>query len=291
MRLVFAACAATAALLLAGAYRLAAPVSADTPSTPRTGTWTIQSGAGNDVQLTLMVRGADGSDTESDSVPYLPASFDGISLGRIKTLDGPATFRIVRDAGAFDCRGSFAGGQGGGVFTYAPSAAFAAALASRGLGGISDDDQFALAMSGFALATLDQLRATGTAGLTGHELVALSQHGVDGEYVRAMAAQSVRPATADEWVRLRDHGVEPEFVAALSRDGLHPDPDELVELADHGVDAAFASGVEKFGYHPSVDDLVRLCDHGVTLAFIADMRAHGYAPTIDDLIRLRDSGF
>lgn len=289
MRALVLSCAVLVALL-AVANRFTAADGATSPSS-RTGTWSIQSGAGSDLQLTLIVRSSDGSDTESDSVPYTSASFAGISLDRIKSLDGPANFRIVRDAGSFDCRGSFAGGQGGGVFTFEPDASFAAALASRGLGGISDDDQFALAMAGFSLATLDQLRSVGTTGLTGHELVVLSQHGVDGSYVSAMTAQGVHPASADDWVRLRDHGVEPEFVAALTGDGLHADPDQLVKLADHGVDAAFAAGVEKDGYHPSIDDLVRLSDHGVTLAFIAAMRAHGYAPTIDDLIRLRDSGF
>jgi hypothetical protein len=247
-----------AALVAASAGHIAR---ADTSG--RTGTWSIDGRySTREIQLSLTYRDSHGSDEESNGVPFDLSKFPGLNAATFAASSADVRFKIVRDAGTFDCEGVFRNGLGSGVFTFVNSEAFAAALASRGLGAISDDDQFHLAMGGMTLATVDALRAQGVSGLSAHELVRLGDHGVDDRFIRDLAATGVKPGSVDDYVRLADHGVTPDFVAGLGRDG----------------------------YHPSVDDLVRLCDHGVTLDFIARLKSHGYTPTVDDLIRLRDAG-
>jgi hypothetical protein len=256
------------AIALAGAVSAfiasAAAVHGDVQSgDSRTGTWSIQSATSqSEIQLSLTYQHDGDTDQDSYALPLDAATFPGLTMTEVRSGDGQAHFRIVRDPGTFVCDGVFKGGQGAGLFTFVKSDAFAAALEARGLGSISADDQFSLAMNGFSLSTVDLLRSMHVSGLSAGVLKQLGDHGVDDAYIRALVAQGVTPASIDDYIRLRDHG----------------------------VDAAFVSGLAADGYHPDIDDLVRLQDHGVTLDFIAKLKAHGYTPSIDDLIRLRDAG-
>ena len=226
------------------------------------GTWRINYLTSTSIDLGLSYHNDHSSWEMSDSVPFDERAFHGLTLDDIKSAKGVKHFQIVRDAGAFDCNGYFASGIGSGVFAFAPSAAFADALDSRGLGRPDVKDQFELALSNVTLAMVDGLRSAGVTGLSAKALVNLANHDVNAKYVAGLKANGVHATSVDDLVRLRDHDVAPDYIAGLARDG----------------------------YHPSVDDLVRLRDHDVSLDFISRLQAHGYHPSIEDLIRLRDSG-
>jgi hypothetical protein len=226
------------------------------------GTWRISYVSATTIDFELSYRNDGHSWDSGDTIPFDASAYSGLTLSDIRSAAGAKHFRIVRDAGSFDCNGYFAHGIGSGVFDFTPSDAFASALEARGLGRPSLDDQFSLALANVSLAMIDQLKAAGVAGLDSAALVRLADHDVNGKYVADLKADGVRPASVDDLVRLRDHDVSADFVAGLAR----------------------------YGYHPSVDDLVRLRDHDVNLDFVARLKAHGYHPSVDDLIRLRDSG-
>ena len=254
------------------------------------GSWRISFVSGTTIDLGLSHHSDHGSWEMSDTMAFDAASLRGLTLDDVKNATGDKHFQIVRDAGSFDCNGYFRTGIGSGVFAFAPSATFAAALDSRGLGRPDEKDQFELALANVTIAFVDGLRAAGVTGLSAKALVTLADHDVNGKYVAALNANGVRAASVDELVRLRDHDVAPEFIAGLGKFGYHPSADELVRLRDHDVAADYVAGLWKDGYRPSVDELVRLRDHDVSLDFIARLQSHGYHPNIDDLIRLRDSG-
>lgn len=219
------------------------------------GTWTISpSSTPGKVQLEMRYSHADshGSDDWEES----------------HDVDAPQVrdnaFTIHSDAGDFQAQGRWDGSQGAGTWTFEPNPSFASELSRRGVGAPTAEDQFALAMSDFKLASLDSLIAAGFARPSARDLVRMSEHGISDSYVAAMKGLQFSPKTIDSLIRLRDHGVTPQYVRDL----------------------------QNFGYRPTADELVRLRDHGVTASFVQRMREHGYARlSADELIELRDHGF
>jgi hypothetical protein len=227
------------------------------------GTWQITVKSPVTIDLELSYRSPQSSSSVGrDPMPFDEKIYPGLTMTQMKSANGDAHFRIVRDAGVFVCNGYFVNGMGSGVFEYLPSAAYAAALESRGLGRPDEHDQFRLMFADVTLAAIDQLRSAGVSGVSVKSLVSMAEHGVDRPYIASLAAAGVKAGSVDELMRLRDHDVEGDFIAGLAR----------------------------YGYHPSTDDLVRLRDHDVTIDFVARLKSHGYTPTVEDLIRLRDAG-
>jgi hypothetical protein len=218
------------------------------------GTWTISpSSTPGKVQLEMRYSHVDsrGSDEWEES----------------HDIDAPQVrdnaFTIHSDAGDFQAQGRFNGSQGGGTWTFSPNPNFGSELARRGVGAPSAEDQFALAMSDFKLASLDALLAAGFARPGAHDLVRMSEHGVSDTYIAAMKGLQFSPKTVESLIRLRDHGVTPEYMRDLQNLGYRPSAEELVRLRDHGVSANFVQRMREHGYtHLSADELIELRDHG-----------------------------
>lgn len=277
------------ALLLISSLATAAA----SPQPPYSGSWFARP-EGSQVNLQLRYSYSEGQDNEnwSESRDVAYSDLHGVSSSDFNSGGEHKSFAIETDPGEFRADGWFANGRASGAWTFVPSGSFRGELQRRGVGGVSDSDMFHLAMSGFKLSTLDNLRSAGFTQITGQDLVRMGEHGVSADYVSGMRNISFNPKTVDGLIRMRDHGVGVQFVQDLNRSGFHPDMDDVVRLRDHGVDSGYVQDLNRLGYHPTIDELVRLRDHGVSTAFIERMRAHGYTHlTADDLIRLRDHGF
>ncbi len=235
---------------------------------PNTGQWLVDQHSQNaTVDLTFKSSGSDGSHTWNfeDTTTVARTSVSGLTDDQLESSGTHVTFRIVRDAGWFDCDGWAANGHASGSYRFTPDPAFARGLAARGIASPDAAQSLRLAVSNVGMAYVDSLRSLGVTELS-----------------------------PDNLVRLSDHGVSPAYVAAMSSDGyrFHV-TDDLVRLVDHGVDPAYVADMRAAGYpNLSADDLVRLRDHGVDADFVKRMSEHGYTKlSVDDLIRLRDNGF
>ena len=226
------------------------------------GAWLVHYVSSKSFDLELRYRSDGHSSDIGETLAYDARTFPDLTPSEIQSAQGDKSFRIVRDAGTFECHGYFADGSGSGLYEFTPTEGYASALEARGLGRPTGDEQFTLAFEDIRLDEIDRLRSAGIEGLSASALVKLADHGVGPRYVNDILGQGVHPASVDELMRLRDHG----------------------------VDGAFVAGLTRYGYHPTVSDLVRLRDHGVDLDFVARLRAHGYNPSVEDLIRLRDAG-
>ena len=278
-----------AVALLCGAIALRSPAAG---MSSFEGTWSLRYISSSTVALEMSYRNGGSFWDVGGTQAFDTAGLRGLTIDDIRKAQGDRHFQIVRDAGAFDCSGVFADGQGSGIFSFAPSASYADALQARGLGRPDEEDAFQLALENISLSYVDRLKAAGIGGLSASSLVSLAEHGVSARTFEALEAAGVRPGDVDDLVALADHGVNPEFVSALSKFGYHAGVQDLVRLRDHGVDAAYVGAMIRLGYHVSSDDLVRLRDHGVDSAFVQKLEAHGYKNlSVDDLIRLRDAGF
>ena len=268
-------------IIVAAAATLLAPaaqVGAAAESVPDTVGWTIEPGdesEADEVQLTISYRSRGGHSMWSNTTRL--AELQGLDR---RALDGeyaPVSFRIVREAGRFDCEGSAGRGRGTGECRFEPDPAFAAGLADRGLGTPSRSQQYSLALARVGLDLVDELDRHEYARPDIDDLVAAGIHGVSAEFVRAMSAAGYRVGTLDGLVRMRIHGVSEDYVAALAEAGYRPDADTLVAFRIHGVSPEYvralaAAGVGRF----DPDDLVAMRIHGVDPEFVRELAALGY---------------
>jgi len=251
------------------------------------GAWEVRlSRDGASVQLTLRtLHGSHGR-----TVPL--ASLDGVTVSQIAG-GGAVRFVSRRDAGTFTFDGLCRSGLCAGTYAFEPDASFAAALAARGAGTPTPQEQFSLAMANFGLAFLGELAADGYRKPDVHELVRAAEHGVDADYVRAMAGLGYRVGTIDALVVLRDHGIDPEYVRGMAASGFaRLSTDDLVRARDHGIDPSYIKGMRDHGY--AMTELPRVIaarDHGVDPAFASGLAALGFTGlSLDALTQLRDHG-
>lgn len=289
--------------------------------------WTISprsGGAADIVQLALTYRIGSGHSMNSGPQPL--GDLQGLTGAQLSSAEGvPANFRILREAGNFDCRGVVREWSGAGQCTFLPDPAFAAALERRGVGRPGIRDQYQLAVANVGTPVIDELDRHGYRKPDVDGLVAAGIHGVTVPYIRSMADAGYRLGDVDELVKFRIHGVSNEYIremAMLNPPGGRFSADDLVSMRIHGLTASKARDFAALGYRNlgsddllamsihgvtpdfinqlsaagfknlSADELVRMRIHGVTPDYIRDMKAAGYTiPSADQLVRMRISGF
>jgi hypothetical protein len=194
MRSPLLAAIAAFALLPAAAACAQPASSAEVLATLR---WEADS-AGRDrgkVQLELDYRTAHSRSTYSRTMD-LP-DLRGLTADALQGRGGPVAFRLARDSGSLDCRGSAAGGRGSGECRFLPSATFAAELARRGFGTPSASQLFQLAMTDAGVDLIDELARQNYPRPTLDALVDAGNHGATLAYLREMAASAI-PASPRE---------------------------------------------------------------------------------------------
>jgi hypothetical protein len=259
--------ALAALCLMPAASACAAPASgAEVPAKLQ---WQIKSSERSDgrVEFNLSYRTAHSESMWGHSMDL--AELQGLDRAALGGAgNAPVRFRIVRDAGSFDCEGAAWRGNGTGECRFAPGTAFAADLARRGYGSPDDVQLFELAVADIGRAYVDEVARQGYARPAVAELVQAGNHGIHLAYLRDMGALGYRVGTLPALVRMRDHGVDPAYVRSVVAAGLGDlPPDTLVRMRDHGVSAAYVGELRRLGYGGlGVDRLIALRDHGVGAA-------------------------
>src|SRR5215472_6875056 len=192
-----AICAAFACLAAVQIAQNARPARADDASNTYNGTWRLSYLQQQQVDVEVGYRNQGSTWEDGRSYTFAQSGVQGLTLDQVEHLDGEAHFSIVRDAGTFDCRGYFEGGNGSGVFTFIPNASFAAALEARGINRPDVNEQFRLAFSNITLAYVDQLKAAGVSGLTTDGLIRLADHDVSAAFVSALHAGGIQTPSVD----------------------------------------------------------------------------------------------
>jgi len=289
----------TAAVLAAAAVTVS--ISAQTPASEVSGTWTAELGEGR-VYLQLQTtppddgRGGDwrggwnvGQTMPVEELGGLPANEPRFSVSSIK-------LELRREAGTIAMDGAFRDGRGAGLFRFTPRTDFAAEMKAVGY---ADDlplwRRFQFAVHDVGPRYIRALRAEGYGTLTLDEIQRAKTHGVTIDYVKAMKAEGYAVSTIEDMVHTRDHGVTADYVKAMRAAGFGTTDvtfSDLVRAKDHGVNAEFVGGLRAAGFKDAtLADFVRARDHGVKADFVKDLRAQGLAPaTLDGFVRLRDHG-
>lgn len=248
-------------------------------------TWELGSGTGDTLHLSMR----HGRSHSGRNVPV--SSLDGLTAAQL-AAGGAVRFTLRRDAGTFTFDGTARDRVAAGVCSFAPSPTFGADLATRGVTGMTAEQQLELARHDVGLALVDELRSQKYATPSVADLVKAGQHGVHLEYLRGMGALGYATGTLAPLITLRDHGVTPEYARALGGFGYTSLPiDQLQRARDHGVTADYLQGMRDggFGSRP-LDEMISTRDHGVTPDYVKEMKALGLSGPLPELVRARDHG-
>lgn len=274
-------------------------VSAEPRQLPERVNWTIEGSDKHDaakiVQFSLSYRIHDEKSRSqwmhSRSMPL--AELQGLTALQYDSAEGaPVRFRLVREAGSFDCEGIVRRQRGTGDCRFLPDVGFAAALRQRGIGNPAPTQLFALANGNIGLGYADELQRQGYARPSVDDLVRAADHGASYDYLRGLGELGYRAGTVANLVRMRDHGVTTDYIRELVAFGLKNIPAEtLVEMRDHGVSPRYIGELRRLGYsNLSIRELIRMRDHGVTANYVSELGSHGIRFGPDELIRLRSHG-
>ncbi len=212
---------------------------------------------------------------------YAPLSeIDGLTAERIASTAGDVRFTLRRDAGTFAFQGAFREGRGTGRFTFAEDPAFAAALARRGIGGVTPAQLFSMARHDVSSALVEELAKQGYAMPTAAGLVRLGLSGADLRYLREVGALGYRFRTVGELISFSNSGVTPGSIRALAEIGYRGLPAaSLVHLQNHSLSADRVRQMnERAGRRLTVAELVALRSRGETAAAAPAIAPASFAP-------------
>jgi hypothetical protein len=245
-----------------------------------TGEWLADFNRKNadEVQFTLLRRTARGGNHSSSS--GLPLSeFQGLTREQAFGARTDVRFRLVREAGTFDCEGSFREGKGAGHWTLTPSQSFVSTMQSRGYDNLSEDDLFSAALFDISTKSIDDLKAAGYDRLTFKQLVEASIFKVTGEFIREMKAAGYENLTLKELVEARIFKINGQFVKEVQAMGFERQPlKTLVNMRIFKITPEFIQNMRTIGFdNLSIKELSDLRVHKVTPEFVTGLKAEGFA--------------
>lgn len=220
------------------------------------------------------------------------ADLNGFSTNAFER-GGPVHFTIMRPAGEFACDGLAHDGHADGRCRFTPDEGFRRTLAARGVGTPTDDESYALAMSGVRLDVLDALQRDGWDRPNVGELVALGIFDATPEAIHDLARAGYRGGKIGTLIALRVHRISPEFIASFARLGYRDlSTDTLFAFRIHKVTPEFIEAMASAGYRDlKPQTLIQLRIFNITPDFVRAVTADGKsALSADQLVKLKLAG-
>jgi len=206
---------------------------------------------------------------------------------------GPVHFTITRPAGQFACEGLAHDGHADGRCKFAADEGFRRTLAARGVGTPSEEESYAMAMSGVRLDVLDTLQRDGWDRPNVGELIALGIFDATSEAIQDLARAGYRGGKIGTLIALRVHRITPEFISSFARVGYRDlSLDMLFAFRIHKVTPEFIQAMAAAGYRDlKPQTLVQLRIFNITPEFARAVSAAGKpAFSADQLVKLKLAG-
>jgi hypothetical protein len=283
---------AVAMLCVAGSLSFVNPAQAAQAAI--TGEWLADFNRKNadEVQLTIIRRTARGGNHSSSNGVSL-SEFQGLTREQAFGARTDVRFRLVREAGTFDCEGSFREGKGAGFWTLTPNQSFVSAMRARGYDNLTEEDLFSAALFDITIKGIEDLKVAGFDRLSFKQLVEASIFKVNGEFIREMKSAGFENLSLKELVEARIFKITPEFIKEMRAIGFdHLSLKELTALSIHKVTPEFVNGLKAEGFNSiSANEAIELKIHRVDAEFIRRVKAKGFADvTLRQLVDLRING-
>jgi hypothetical protein len=246
-----------------------------------TGEWRVDFDRGRPDLVSLTILWGDsfrGDGTRSDG-PVALGELQGLTREQAFGQRQDVKFRIVREAGTFECEGTFSGGRGSGGWRLVPDEGFIAAMRSRGYSLASDKQIFESALFDVNLKALDALNSLGYTGIPFDKLIETRIFDITPELVEEMRAAGYSHPTLDELVEVRIFKVDRKYIEEVRALGFGHQPlRQLIEMRSQGVTPGYVREMRAAGFNLSPQELVDFKVFGVTSGFIREVRDEGLSP-------------
>jgi len=283
-----AACAGTAAAL--GPH-----AAAGAAQSTFTGTWTAElrdDQAGERIQFNIRTDAERGSGNFSGS-DYSLADFQGLTREQLSArAETPVSFRLVREAGTVECKGSFRNGRGSGTWVLSPSQGFKSAMSGRGYGELTDREMLTSTLLNLTVGFVDDLKSVGFDRLSFDDTVKALIFKVTPQYVAEMKSLGFENLGLEELVKARIFKVDAEFARQVQEMGFAGQSlEELVKLRIFKVTPDFLEDLKAEGFSQvSIEDAVKLKIFNIDRDFIRRAKVNNADVSIEELVQLRIHG-
>ena len=245
-----------------------------------TGEWIADFSRKNpdEVQFTTIHRTARGGMNNSGD-GILLSQLQGLTREQAFGAKTDVTFRIVREAGTFDCEGFFKQGKGAGFWSLTPNPAFIAGMRERGYANLSTEDLYHSARFDITLKSVDDIKAAGFDKLAFKDLFEASIFKVTSEFVREMKAAGFENLTLKQLIEARIFKIDAEYVKEVQAMGFERQPLKmLVEMKIAKITPEFIRQMRALGFENlTLRDLNELGIHQVSPEFVEGIKAEGFA--------------
>lgn len=246
---------------------------------PITGEWRVDFDRGQpDLVSLTIIRGDPFHDdgTRSDG-PVALAELQGLTREQAFGAAQAVKFRVVREAGTFECEGRFGGGgHGAGTWRLIPSESFVAAMRARGYALTSDRELFESALFNVNVKDLDDLTAEGYAHVPFDKLIETRIFEVNRALVEEMRAAGYEKLTIDELVEVRIFKVDRKFIDEVNALGFGRQPlRQIIDMRSQNVTLDYAREMRDAGLNLSPRELVDFKVFNVTKEFVREVREAG----------------
>lgn len=200
-------------------------------------------------------------------------------------------FRIVREAGTFNCEGYFGAGKGAGFWTFVPSTGFVSAMRNRGYNNLTEEDLLKAALHNLTTKFIEDLKSVGYDRLEFRQLLRAASHDVTPAYIREMQSAGYQGLSMEELVRARNHEIDSKYVREVQAMGFDKQPLEmLIRLRNHDITQEFINEMRTAGFdNLSIEELIRLKNHDITPEFVNGLKAEGFADiSVATAVRLKN---
>lgn len=276
--LVLISCLAMALIGIAGGLNFVRPTQA--AQAALTGEWLADFSrqSPDEVQFTIIRRTARGGNHTSSS-GFSLSEFQGLTREQALGARSDVRFRLVREAGTFECEGSFREGKGAGFWTLTPNQNFVSAMRSRGYDNLTDEDLFSAAVFDINIKSIEDLKSAGYDHLSFKELVEASIFKVTGDFAREMKSAGYESLTFKELVEARIFKVNGQYVREVQAMGFERQPFKgLVNMRIFKITPEFIREMRALGFdNLSLQDLTELSIHKVTPEFVNGLKSEGFS--------------
>lgn len=191
-------------------------------------------------------------------------------------------FKLTREAGEINFKGSFEGEEGIGRFEFSPSVSFSAYLQQQGIQEVTDKAMFHFFIADINKAYLTYLKQNDYGAPSAKELQQLAIHQLTlshlKEYLPALSAYGIDRPPLKKLVSMKIHHVSKEYIVELGQLGIKDlSPEDLIKGKIHHVDPAYIKELQGLGFKDlSFEEHVRFAIHHVKLDLVKALAEAGY---------------
>jgi uncharacterized protein (UPF0335 family) len=260
--------------------------------TALSGQWVAEFNSREPGVIKLMFsRRSDNGDSFMTSDNISMAELQGFPSDVTSTAKTNINFRIVREAGTFNCEGYFSAGRGAGFWTLTPSQSFVSAMRSRGYDNLTDEDLLRAALHNLTTKYIEDLKSVGHDRLEFRQLLRAASHEITLNYIREMQAAGFQGLSMEQLIRARNHEIDSQYVKEVQAMGFDKQPlESLIRLRNHEITREFIAQMRTAGFdNLSIEELIRLKNHEITPEYVNGLKAEGFPEiSLTTAIRLKN---